>query len=73
MFPGKDYYNPSRGGDFDGLENPFKDLVSRARVPRMPWHDVCSGERGKREFWRTKETRRRGEREAEKIVYLVNR
>lgn len=40
VFPGKDYYNPSRGGEFDGLHLPFKDLVERGTVPRMPWHDV---------------------------------
>lgn len=39
-FPGKDYYNPSRGGDFDGLELPFIDLIDRSKDPRMPWHDV---------------------------------
>jgi len=39
-FPGKDYYNPSKGADIDGLDEPFQDLIDRNSIPRMPWHDV---------------------------------
>eukprot|EP00899_Mesostigma_viride_P026575 jgi/Mesvir1/7101/Mv09207-RA.1 len=36
---GKDYYNPRvlEPGDW---EDPAVDVLDRARVPRMPWHDV---------------------------------
>ena len=40
-YPGKDYYNP-KGREIDGLEEPFKDLVDRCSIPRMPWHDVST-------------------------------
>jgi len=40
VFPGKDYYNPAKGADFDALETPFTDLIDRRKIPRMPWHDV---------------------------------
>nr|CCA20619.1 Phospholipase D putative [Albugo laibachii Nc14] len=39
---GKDYSNPIIK-DFVRVNKPFEDLVDRASVPRMPWHDVhCS-------------------------------
>ncbi|KAG2065325.1 phospholipase D [Suillus decipiens] len=39
IWPGKDYSNP-RVLDFHTLHKPFEDMYDRARVPRMPWHDV---------------------------------
>lgn len=39
---GKDYSNPIIR-DFVAVHKPYEDLVDRASVPRMPWHDVhCS-------------------------------
>ncbi|KAG1884901.1 phospholipase D [Suillus subluteus] len=39
IWPGKDYSNP-RVLDFHALNKPFEDMYDRAKVPRMPWHDV---------------------------------
>ncbi|KAH9925437.1 phospholipase D [Epithele typhae] len=39
IWPGKDYSNP-RISDFHTLNKPFEDMYERAKVPRMPWHDV---------------------------------
>lgn len=39
IWPGKDYSNP-RVLDFHTLNKPFEDMYDRAKVPRMPWHDV---------------------------------
>ncbi|KAI9907216.1 hypothetical protein PsorP6_003910 [Peronosclerospora sorghi] len=37
-FVGKDYSNP-RVKDFIEVDHPEEDLIDRAHVPRMPWHD----------------------------------
>lgn len=39
VWPGKDYSNP-RVLDFHTLSRPDEDMYDRAKVPRMPWHDV---------------------------------
>ncbi|KAG6337311.1 hypothetical protein ID866_1773 [Astraeus odoratus] len=39
IWPGKDYSNP-RVVDFHTLNRPEEDMYDRAKVPRMPWHDV---------------------------------
>ncbi|KAJ6508950.1 phospholipase D [Mycena sanguinolenta] len=39
IWPGKDYSNP-RLADFHTLHKPDEDMYDRAKVPRMPWHDV---------------------------------
>ncbi|KAG1774856.1 phospholipase D [Suillus placidus] len=39
IWPGKDYSNP-RVLDFHTLNKPFEDMYDRAKLPRMPWHDV---------------------------------
>ncbi|KAF9527594.1 phospholipase D [Crepidotus variabilis] len=39
VWPGKDYSNP-RMSDFHTLNKPEEDMYDRAKVPRMPWHDV---------------------------------
>ncbi|KAI0789639.1 phospholipase D [Abortiporus biennis] len=39
IWPGKDYSNP-RILDFHTLNKPHEDMYDRAKVPRMPWHDV---------------------------------
>ncbi|KAG1748704.1 phospholipase D [Suillus lakei] len=39
IWPGKDYSNP-RVLDFHTLNKPSEDMYDRAKVPRMPWHDV---------------------------------
>ncbi|KIJ64492.1 hypothetical protein HYDPIDRAFT_90375 [Hydnomerulius pinastri MD-312] len=39
IWPGKDYSNP-RVLDFHTLNKPDEDMYDRAKVPRMPWHDV---------------------------------
>ncbi|KAF7346165.1 Phospholipase [Mycena sanguinolenta] len=39
-FTGKDYSNP-RLADFHTLHKPDEDMYDRAKVPRMPWHDVA--------------------------------
>ena len=39
IWPGKDYSNP-RVQDFYALDKPFADMYDRAKIPRMPWHDV---------------------------------
>ncbi|KAG2155884.1 phospholipase D [Suillus bovinus] len=39
IWPGKDYSNP-RVLDFHALNKPSEDMYDRAKVPRMPWHDV---------------------------------
>ncbi|KZP31489.1 phospholipase D [Athelia psychrophila] len=39
IWPGKDYSNP-RILDFHTLNKPDEDLYDRAKIPRMPWHDV---------------------------------
>lgn len=39
IWPGKDYSNP-RIIDFHTLNEPQKDMYDRAKIPRMPWHDV---------------------------------
>lgn len=36
---GKDYSNP-RVVDFHTLHRPDESMYDRAKVPRMPWHDV---------------------------------
>ncbi|KAF4963972.1 hypothetical protein FSARC_8063 [Fusarium sarcochroum] len=40
LFPGKDYSNP-RVQDFFRLNEPYEEMYDRAKVPRMPWHDVA--------------------------------
>ncbi|KAJ6584781.1 phospholipase D [Mycena capillaripes] len=40
IWPGKDYSNP-RLSDFHTLNKPEEDMYDRAKVPRMPWHDVA--------------------------------
>ena len=40
IFPGIDYSNV-RVADFEKVHRWKVDSVDRARVPRMPWHDVC--------------------------------
>ena len=39
LWPGKDYSNP-RVQDFYALEKPYEEMYDRAKVPRMPWHDI---------------------------------
>lgn len=39
VWPGKDYSN-ARILDFHTLDKPDEDMYDRAKVPRMPWHDV---------------------------------
>lgn len=39
LWPGKDYSNP-RVLDFYELDQPYDDMYDRAKVPRMPWHDI---------------------------------
>lgn len=39
LWPGKDYSNP-RVQDFYALEKPYEEMYDRARIPRMPWHDI---------------------------------
>ena len=39
LWPGKDYSNP-RVQDFYGLDKPYEEMYDRAKVPRMPWHDI---------------------------------
>ncbi|CAA9962636.1 Phospholipase D1 [Pyrenophora teres f. maculata] len=39
LWPGKDYSNP-RVQDFFALDKPYEEMYDRAKVPRMPWHDV---------------------------------
>lgn len=39
LWPGKDYSNP-RVQDFYALEKPYEEMYDRAKIPRMPWHDV---------------------------------
>ncbi|KAI1258638.1 phospholipase D [Xylariaceae sp. FL1019] len=40
LFPGKDYSNP-RVLDFFRLNMPYEEMYDRARIPRMPWHDIA--------------------------------
>lgn len=42
MWPGQDYCNP-RFAQYQSVEVPFKDVIERENVPRMPWHDVHIG------------------------------
>ncbi|KAJ3683672.1 hypothetical protein LUZ60_013899 [Juncus effusus] len=39
IWPGKDYYNP-RESEPSSWEDTMKDELDRAKLPRMPWHDV---------------------------------
>ena len=39
LWPGKDYSNP-RVQDFYALDRPYEEMYDRAKVPRMPWHDI---------------------------------
>lgn len=39
LWPGKDYSNP-RVLDFFRLDDPYGEMYDRAKVPRMPWHDI---------------------------------
>ena len=39
IWPGKDYSNP-RVQDFYNLDKPYEDMYERAKIPRMPWHDI---------------------------------
>ncbi|TFY61283.1 hypothetical protein EVJ58_g4601 [Rhodofomes roseus] len=39
IWPGKDYSNP-RVSDFHTLNKPDEDMYDRAKIARMPWHDV---------------------------------
>ena len=39
LWPGKDYSNP-RVQDFYVLEKPYEEMYDRAKIPRMPWHDI---------------------------------
>ncbi|KAK9240434.1 hypothetical protein V1525DRAFT_394954 [Lipomyces kononenkoae] len=39
LWVGKDYSN-ARVQDFYELNKPYDDMYDRAKVPRMPWHDV---------------------------------
>ena len=39
LWPGKDYSNP-RVQDFYALDKPYEEMYDRARIPRMPWHDI---------------------------------
>lgn len=41
-WPGQDYCNP-RFKQYETVEIPFKDVIDRDAVPRMPWHDVHLG------------------------------
>lgn len=45
MWPGQDYCNP-RFAQYQSVEIPFKDVIERESVPRMPWHDVHLGLHG---------------------------
>ncbi|KZF19074.1 phospholipase D [Xylona heveae TC161] len=40
LWPGKDYSNP-RVQDFYALDRPYEEMYDRARIPRMPWHDIA--------------------------------
>ena len=40
---GKDYGNTFQGGVTTHFDRPMDDYIDRAKIPRMPWHDVgCS-------------------------------
>jgi phospholipase D1/2 len=39
LWPGKDYSNP-RVQDFYQLSEPYAEMYDRAKIPRMPWHDI---------------------------------
>ncbi|KZV82901.1 phospholipase D/nuclease, partial [Exidia glandulosa HHB12029] len=39
IWKGKDYSNP-RITDFHTLNKPEQDMYDRAKIPRMPWHDI---------------------------------
>ena len=39
LWPGKDYSNP-RVQDFYALDQPYEEMYDRAKIPRMPWHDI---------------------------------
>ncbi len=39
LWPGKDYSNP-RIQDFYALNKPYEEMYDRAKVARMPWHDI---------------------------------
>lgn len=39
LWPGKDYSNP-RVLDFYALDKPYEEMYDRAKIPRMPWHDI---------------------------------
>ncbi|KAI5811737.1 hypothetical protein DFH27DRAFT_42727 [Peziza echinospora] len=39
LWPGKDYSNP-RVQDFYSLDKPYEEMYDRAKVARMPWHDI---------------------------------
>ncbi len=39
LWPGKDYSNP-RVQDFYALDKPYEEMYDRAKIPRMPWHDI---------------------------------
>ncbi|KAK9366044.1 hypothetical protein V1509DRAFT_631086 [Lipomyces kononenkoae] len=39
LWVGKDYSN-ARVQDFYELNKPYDDMYDRAKVPRMPWHDI---------------------------------
>lgn len=39
LWPGKDYSNP-RVQDFSALDKPYEEMYNRAKIPRMPWHDI---------------------------------
>jgi phosphatidylserine/phosphatidylglycerophosphate/cardiolipin synthase-like enzyme len=38
-WPGIDYSN-CRIKDFENVQDPYKELIDRNSVPRLPWHDV---------------------------------
>ena len=40
LWPGKDYSNP-RVQDFYALDKPYEEMYDRAKVARMPWHDIA--------------------------------
>ncbi len=39
LWPGKDYSNP-RVQDFYALDKPYEEMYDRAKIQRMPWHDI---------------------------------
>ncbi|MCJ1471497.1 Phospholipase D1 [Lambiella insularis] len=39
LWPGKDYSNP-RVQDFYALDKPYEEMYDRAKICRMPWHDI---------------------------------